>query len=76
MTSKVIYLGNLRSENVHIKSNNSYITDAPLDNNGKEEAFSPTDTKTQKTLEHTAITCPVFFSLHPEIEKNITFNCN
>ena len=44
MTSKVIYLGDLRTENLHIKSGNSYVTDAPVDNNGKGEAFSPTDT--------------------------------
>src|SRR5690554_6586699 len=44
MTSKVIYLGNLRTENEHLKSGNKYITDAPIDNQGKGEAFSPTDT--------------------------------
>jgi uncharacterized OsmC-like protein len=43
-TSKVTYLGNLRTECEHLKSGNSYITDAPTDNNGKGEAFSPTDT--------------------------------
>lgn len=43
-TSKVIYLGNLRTENEHLRSGNKYITDAPTDNNGKGEAFSPTDT--------------------------------
>lgn len=43
-TSKVKYLGNLRTENEHIKSGTKYITDAPLDNQGKGEAFSPTDT--------------------------------
>ena len=43
-TSKVTYIGNLRTENVHLKSGNSFITDAPTDNNGKGEAFSPTDT--------------------------------
>ncbi|MBV7267952.1 OsmC family protein [Winogradskyella luteola] len=131
MTSKVTYLGNLRTENVHAKSNNSFITDAPTDNNGKGEAFSPTDTvatglascmltvmgikaqdmdidmsgttaevtktmasnprriskievflnfpfetdnKTRKILEHTANTCPVHYSLHPDIQKSITFN--
>ncbi len=131
MTSKVTYLGNLRTESVHIKSNNSFITDAPLDNNGKGEAFSPTDTvatglgscmltvmgikardlnvdmtgstaevtktmasdprriskikvvlnlpfeadtKTKTILERTANTCPVHHSLHPDIEKDITFN--
>jgi len=43
-TSKVTYLGNLRTECEHLKSGNTYITDAPLDNRGKGEAFSPTDT--------------------------------
>lgn len=43
-TSKVTYLGNLRTENTHLKSGSTYITDAPTDNNGKGEAFSPTDT--------------------------------
>ncbi|MCT4629704.1 OsmC family protein [Winogradskyella sp.] len=131
MTSKVTYLGNLRTESEHIKSSNTLITDAPIDNNGKGEAFSPTDTvatglascmltvmgikardmnvdmsgttaevtktmasnprriskievvlnfpfeadaKTKKILEHTANTCPVHYSLHPDIEKDITFN--
>jgi uncharacterized OsmC-like protein len=44
MTSIVTYQGNLRCESTHLKSNDSFITDAPLDNNGKGEAFSPTDT--------------------------------
>ena len=44
MTSKVTYTGDLRTENTHIKSGNKFITDAPIDNNGKGEAFSPTDT--------------------------------
>lgn len=131
MTSKVTYLGDLRTESVHLKSKNSFITDAPLDNNGKGEAFSPTDTvatglascmitvmgikardlgidmtgttanvtktmasdprriskievvlyfpfetdkKTRAILERTANTCPVHYSLHPDIEKDITFN--
>ncbi len=43
-TSKVTYLGNLRTQCEHLKSGNTYITDAPTDNNGKGEAFSPTDT--------------------------------
>jgi putative redox protein len=43
MTSKVIYTGNLRTEASHIKSGDTLITDAPVDNNGKGEAFSPTD---------------------------------
>ncbi|EIJ37189.1 OsmC family protein [Galbibacter orientalis] len=130
-TSIVTYLGALRTKCVHLKSNNSFITDAPTDNNGKGEAFSPTDTvatslascmltvmgikardmevdltettatvtktmdvnprriskievvfdipahvdeKTRKILEKTANTCPVHYSLHPDIEKVITFN--
>ena len=131
MTSKVTYNGNLRTECVHIKSNDSFLTDAPTDNNGLGQAFSPTDTvatglascmltmmgikangmevelrgshaevtkhmaasprriskievslhlpkvidaKNRKILEHTANTCPVLYSLHPEIEKVITFH--
>lgn len=131
MTSKVTYLGSLRTESVHIASNSSFITDAPIDNNGKGEAFSPTDTvatglascmitmmgikardlnvdmlgttaevtktmasnprriskievslnfpfeadpKIKKILEHTANTCPVYYSLHPDIATDITFN--
>jgi uncharacterized OsmC-like protein len=38
------YLGQLRTEATHTQSGNILITDAPLDNNGKGEAFSPTDT--------------------------------
>ena len=44
MTSKVFYQGNLRTKCVHLKSGNEIITDAPVDNFGKGEAFSPTDT--------------------------------
>jgi uncharacterized OsmC-like protein len=131
MTSKVTYLGNLRTESVHLKSNTSFLTDAPVDNNGKGESFSPTDTvatglascmitvmgikanemgvdmtgtiahvtktmaseprriskieivielpfeadaKTRTILERTGTTCPVYFSLHPDIKKVISFN--
>ena len=131
MTSKVVYTGDLRTECTHEKSGNSFITDAPTDNNGKGMAFSPTDTvatglascmitvmgikardmgvdmtgtsaevtktmdsdprriskievaldfpfeaddKTKKIIEKVATTCPVFYSLHPDIEKIITFN--
>lgn len=130
-TSTVTYLGQLRCNSVHLKSGNAYVTDAPIDNNGKGEAFSPTDTvatglascmltvmgikaqdlsvelsdsvatvakhmsaeprrisridvhlemkggcdkRTQLILERVAMTCPVHNSLHPAIEKNITFN--
>ncbi len=37
------YLGNLRTEALHIQSGSTIITDAPLDNLGKGEYFSPTD---------------------------------
>lgn len=42
-TSEVIYLGDLRTESTHLASGNKVVTDAPVDNNGKGEAFSPTD---------------------------------
>lgn len=42
-TSKIIYQGNLRTEAIHIKSGKMVITDAPTDNKGKGEAFSPSD---------------------------------
>lgn len=130
MTSKVNYLGDLRTESVHLQSGSKLINDAPVDNHGKGEAFSPTDTvanalatcmitvmgikaeelkvdlkgttaevtktmasnprriskievqlkfpasyseKETKILEHTARTCPVLESLHPDIEKKISF---
>src|SRR5574343_634223 len=130
-TSKVTYLGGLRTSSIHINSGSEIISDAPLDNNGKGEAFSPTDTvanalascmftvmgikaremnvdfsgstaevtkimqaeprriitiqvvftmsisvdeKTRTILERTAMTCPVFYSLHPDIKKEIIFN--
>lgn len=38
-----MYLGGLRTEDTHLKSGNKVITDAPPDNNGRGEAFSPTD---------------------------------
>jgi putative redox protein len=44
MTLKAVYLGELRVKATHLKSGETMITDAPTDNNGKGEAFSPTDT--------------------------------
>ena len=43
MISRVKYKGELRTEAVHLKSGKTIITDAPVDNQGKGEAFSPTD---------------------------------
>lgn len=131
MTSKVTYLGNLRTECEHLQSGNTIITDAPVDNQGKGEAFSPTDIvatalascmmtiigikardmeldvtgttasvtkimaadprrisgielvlafpatydeKTTAILERAAKTCPVLYSLHPDIDIQIVFN--
>lgn len=130
-TSKVTYIGDLRTECEHSSSGNTFITDAPIDNHGLGQAFSPTDTvatalascmltvmgikakglrldlkgatvevikqmasdprriakiettlrlpksiaqKDRKVLEHTAKTCPVLFSIHPDIEKIIHFH--
>ena len=42
-TSRITYTGDLRTEALHVKSGQSFITDAPTDNQGKGEAFSPTD---------------------------------
>jgi uncharacterized OsmC-like protein len=42
-TSKIVYQGDLRTIATHIKSGKEVITDAPTDNQGKGDAFSPTD---------------------------------
>jgi uncharacterized OsmC-like protein len=42
-TVQTKYLGQLRTEATHVASGNSLLTDAPLDNHGRGEAFSPTD---------------------------------
>ncbi|ALO16749.1 OsmC-like protein [Salinivirga cyanobacteriivorans] len=42
-TIQTSYLGNLRTEAEHMRSGNKIITDAPVDNHGKGEYFSPTD---------------------------------
>lgn len=42
-TIETKYLGNLRTEAKHVRSGNKIITDAPIDNQGKGEYFSPTD---------------------------------
>lgn len=130
-TSIVRYLGDLRSSSMHLQSGTEILNDAPVDNHGKGEAFSPTDMvanslatcmitimaikakdmdielkgstaevtkvmaaeprriseihidfnmdidaddKTKTILERAAMTCPVFYSLHPDIKKEITFN--
>lgn len=42
-TIETKYLGDLRVESTHVRSGQKLISDAPVDNNGKGEAFSPTD---------------------------------
>ena len=133
MTAEIIYTGELRTTATHIASGNEIVTDAPVDNHGKGEAFSPTDLastslatcmltvmgilarnkginiegtkakvlkvmasdprriskieieinfpesenyseKEKDMLKHTALTCPVALSLHPDIIQEITFN--
>lgn len=129
---KATYLGELRVECEHLQSGTRLWTDAPLDNQGKGEAFSPTDLcatalgtcilttmgiyarqhrldiqgaemeiikemeekprrigririvlhmpcrpysqKERKVLERVARTCPVYYSLHEQLIKDITFN--
>ncbi len=135
MTSRVVYEGNLRTVCTHEKSGSIIETDAPIDNQGKGERFSPSDLvatalgscmltimgikardmqvditgisidvekimttdprrisginltfqvptelrlsqKQQTILENAAHTCPVFYSIHPDIEVKTTFLWN
>lgn len=127
-----VYEGTLRCSAIHGPSGSSIETDAPVDNHGRGERYSPTDllaaalgscmmtimgifaerneidlkgTKVrvlkemtpepprmiarltveievplpsdhpkEKSLEKAALTCPVHLSLHPDIEKPVTFN--
>lgn len=133
MTSTVVYNGELRTTCTHLRSGSFFETDAPIDNNGKGERFSPTDLmatslatcmvtvmgikarnmgfdlndikvdvekimkseprrvgginltfyipehlnnlddKTKQILKNTGATCPVQFSIHPDIEVNINW---
>ena len=58
------YVGDLRTESIHLKSTKIIITDAPLDNNGKGEAFSPTD------LVCTALASCILTIMAIAVEKN------
>ena len=132
-TSTVIYEGELRTVARHLQSGTEIETDAPTDNKGKGERFSPTDLvgtalgacmattmgiksrdmsvdlrgmklsvqkimkadprriagihivfdfpegfhadeKTRTILERTANTCPVMYSIHPDMEVKVEFN--
>jgi putative redox protein len=129
-TIETVYLGGLRTEATHVQSGTKIITDAPVDNQGKGEAFSPTDLlsaslascmltimgikarnvnidiegtecsitkimaadprrvseivitfrfpkkyseKEQQLLERSALTCPVYLSLHEDLKKTVDF---
>jgi uncharacterized OsmC-like protein len=133
MTSTVIYDGNLRTVATHLVSGTEIQTDAPTDNQGKGERFSPSDLvatalgscmmtimgikardmevdlkgtrlevekimkadprrigginitftfpqqlqvddKQRTILERAAHTCPVIYSIHPEIGVKVVFN--
>jgi uncharacterized OsmC-like protein len=133
MTSRVVYDGNLRTIATHLHSGTSIETDAPLDNQGLAERFSPSDLvatalgscmmtimgikardmqidlkgtqidiekimkaeprrigginltflfpaalklddKQRTILERAAHTCPVIYSIHPDIEVKVIFN--
>ena len=134
MTSQILYTTQLRTEATHIQSGTIIETDAPKDNHGRGERFSPTDLvatalgscmlsimgiaarthlidmdgtkvdiekimiadpqrrigevkvwfhfpegkqyddKQRKILEHAALTCPVYLSLHPNTIKTVYFN--
>jgi putative redox protein len=133
VTSKVVYTGDLRTVATHLRSGSSIETDAPVDNHGKGERFSPTDLmatalatcmltvmgiacnthninldgatcdvekimvadprrigevkirftfpngqkytdKEKAILEHTAMTCPVIESMHPDCKKTVSFD--
>ena len=43
VTIQTQYIGSLRTKATHVKSGNVLVTDAPVDNKGRGEAFSPTD---------------------------------
>ncbi|MBN9351315.1 MAG: OsmC family protein [Chitinophagaceae bacterium] len=43
MTAQIEYKGNLRCDAIHLQSGSKFETDAPTDNHGKGERFSPTD---------------------------------
>ena len=132
MTSSIVYEGDLRTVGTHLKSGTTLETDAPVDNQGKGERFSPSDLvatalgncmmtimgikardmqvdlkgtridvekimkadprrisginltfyfpdgfiaddKQRTILERAAHTCPVMYSIHPDIQVNVSF---
>lgn len=68
-TARLKYKGDLRTEAEHIASGTVIVNDAPTDNHGKGEAFSPTD-----LLSTSLATCMItVMAIHAE-HNNIPFN--
>lgn len=63
-TSAIEYTGGLRTSSIHLRSGQAIITDAPPDNNGRGEAFSPTD------LMATSLGCCMLTIMGIYAEKN------
>lgn len=66
MTASIVYQGNLRCQCTHLQSGTVIETDAPTDNHGKGECFSPTD-----TLCVALATCAVTTMAIKAVEMNI-----
>ncbi|MEM7161434.1 MAG: OsmC family protein [Bacteroidota bacterium] len=68
-TSSIKYLGNLRTQATHLRSGDEILTDAPIDNNGKGEAFSPTD-----LLATSLVSCMITVMGIAARKRNISFS--
>jgi len=68
-TATIIYSGNLRTQATHLKSGETLISDAPIDNHGKGEAFSPTD-----LLSTSLVSCMLTIMGIVANKKGIEFN--
>jgi len=68
-TASIIYSGNLRTQATHLKSGEKLVSDAPIDNNGKGEAFSPTD-----LLSTSLVSCMLTIMGITAEKKGIPFN--
>lgn len=67
LISKVSYLGDLRTSATHLKSGQEIISDAPVDNNGKGNAFSPTDLMSTALAQCGLTICGIAFQ-----QRNLT----
>lgn len=69
-TAATIYKGDLRTEITHLRSGRVITTDAPPDNKGKGESFSPTDL-VASALGSCIFTIPVALSLNESVIQNV-----